>query len=253
MHPKGPHRAWPPAPRRPAQLSDCARRDAGPHQPRAGDHRLQVLELLPRRRCRLEVRHDRPGRLHAVRRQRRGLAVRHLQRGRRPGAAHAPASRQSVPAPPRSRERSGWRWSSTMERPTRHPAARRHRHRSGSAPSSATSFNGSQVLDSVARRTHRQGHLRYRRLSRQRVLRNGQERHDPQQRADGATADRRCLTVSRPPSGTPARGRPADGRAAQPEQQNEDDSGFPWVLVGVIVLVVAIGAAGLVTVRRRAA
>ena len=60
-----------------------------------------------------------------------------------------------------------------------------------------------------------------------------------------------------PSAGTPSGTPPADSQptddAAQPEQQNEDDSGFPWVLVGVIVLVVVIGAAGFVTVRRRAA
>jgi hypothetical protein len=55
------------------------------------------------------------------------------------------------------------------------------------------------------------------------------------------------------PSGTQSvDGQPADG-AAQAEQQNEDDSSFPWVLVGAIVLVVVIGTAGFVTVRRRAA
>ena len=62
--------------------------------------------------------------------------------------------------------------------------------------------------------------------------------------------DRAAPTAS--PGASPAGDDDAVDAAAGSAEQDQDDS-FPWVLVGVGVLVVVIGAAAFLTVRRRAA
>lgn len=117
----------------------------------------------------------------------------------------------------------------------------------------ATSFNGSQVLDSVADVRIDKGTCGidgYPASGCFETVKNATiPSSEPTVQLQIAGASPSAAT----PSGTQsADGQPADG-AAQAEQQNEDDSSFPWVLVGAIVLVVVIGTAGFVTVRRRAA
>ncbi len=110
-----------------------------------------------------------------------------------------------------------------------------------------TSFNGSQVLDSVADVRVDKGICGI----------DGYPASGCFETVKNATIPKSEPGVqlqidSDTPTASPGGANNAVDTAAQSAEQDQDDS-FPWVLVGVGVLVVVIGAAAVLTVRRRAA